>query len=605
MSTFDFPDLPSQFRQLLGKCRDLYVSSGELAARDNPQQLETTSGPFVQLMDDLHGALLVKVFVSVCQCDRRWSKNEKFLAEVLVFHLWDKWLEGDALRDALVEMSNKASELKWYALVRPFDQIPVLRNRVGELEALVVRLANLVARADGPIQEVEAAQIKSIQDELSRHLRAIPIDEPSEHAAADQTGPQAIEKIFDAPAPPPLTAPRDRSSSASDPNVAATRERSAPPSPNKPKLPSAPTSGDAPITPEKTPAERLAEAMAELDRLIGLTEIKEEVRTLANFLKVQAKRTEAGLPTTDLSLHMVFNGNPGTGKTTVARIVGSIFGSMGILKKGHLIETDRSGLVAEYAGQTGPKSHKKIDEALDGVLFIDEAYTLVAGDSEDPYGHEAVQTLLKRMEDDRERLVVILAGYPDEMDALLRSNPGLSSRFSRQLDFVDYTPLELSSIFGMMCDKSQYRVCSATRAKTIVGLTYLHANRDRHFGNGRTSRNLFELAIRRQANRIAEISELSIEQLSTLLPEDVEFEDTPAEALAPLADEKLKFSIECPKCDHDKDVPQKFLGEKVRCPKCNEEFTAAWGEIAGSTTKAQSHEGKHEVKKDEKQEGAS
>jgi SpoVK/Ycf46/Vps4 family AAA+-type ATPase len=320
--------------------------------------------------------------------------------------------------------------------------------------------------------------------------------------------------------------------------------------------------------------------MAELDRLIGLTEIKEEVRTLANFLKVQAKRTEAGLPTTDLSLHMVFNGNPGTGKTTVARIVGSIFGSMGILKKGHLIETDRSGLVAEYAGQTGPKSHKKIDEALDGVLFIDEAYTLIARDSEDPYGHEAVQTLLKRMEDDRERLVVILAGYPDEMEALLRSNPGLSSRFSRQLDFVDYTPLELSSIFGMMCDKSQYRVCSATRAKTIVGLSYLHANRDRHFGNGRTSRNLFEHAIRRQANRIAEIAELSVEQLSTLLPEDVEFEDAPPEALAPLADENLRFRIECPKCDHDKDVPQKFLGEKVRCPKCNEEFTAAWGEIA-------------------------
>ena len=582
MSTFDFPDLPSQFRQLLGKCRDLYVSSGEVAARDNPQQLETTSGPFVQLMDDLHGALLVKVFVSVCQCDKRWSRNEKFLAEVLVFHLWDKWLEGDALRDALVEMSNKASELKWYALVRPFDQIPVLRNRVGELEALVVRLANLVARADGPIQEVEAAQIKSIQDELSRHLRPIPIDEPSEHAAADQAGPQAIEKIFDAPALPPITAPRDRgdSTTLSDPNVAATSERSAPPSPSKPKLPSAPASGDPPLTPEKTPAERLAETMAELDRLIGLAEIKAEVRTLANFLKVQAKRTEAGLPTTDLSLHMVFNGNPGTGKTTVARIVGSIFGSMGILKKGHLIETDRSGLVAEYAGQTGPKSHKKSDEALDGVLFIDEAYTLIARDSEDPYGHEAVQTLLKRMEDDRERLVVILAGYPDEMEALLRSNPGLSSRFSRQLEFVDYTPLELANIFGMMCDKSQYRVCSATRAKTIVGLTYLHAHRDRHFGNGRTSRNLFELAIRRQANRIAEIAELSIEQLSTLLPEDVEFEDTPAEALAPLADEKLKFRIECPKCDHDKDVPQKFLGEKVRCPKCNEEFAAAWGEIA-------------------------
>src|SRR5262245_17493858 len=138
---------------------------------------------------------------------------------------------------------------------------------------------------------------------------------------------------------------------------------------------------------------------------------------------------------------MVFNGNPGTGKTTVARIVGKIFGAMGVLKKGQLIETDRSGLVAEYAGQTGPKTHKKIDEALDGVLFIDEAYTLIASDGEDPYGHEAVQTLLKRMEDDRERLVVILAGYPMEMAILLRSNPGLSSRFSRQLDFLDYTVL--------------------------------------------------------------------------------------------------------------------------------------------------------------------
>jgi hypothetical protein len=587
MPTFDFPDLPSQFRQLLGKCRELYVSSGELAARENPQQLEGSAEQFVQLMDDLHGALLVKVFVSVCQCDRRWSTNEKFLAEVLVFHLWDQWLDGEKLRDALIEMSTKASDLKWYALVRPFDQIAVLRNRVGELEALVVRLANLIARADGPVQEVEAAQIKSIQAELARHLRAIPIDEPSEHAAADEAGPQAIEKIFDAGSRlPPIKAPAARADDSRPsilPRPSAPPKRTAPASPSSPtpSASSSPLTSEAADSPtEKSPAERLAEAMAELDRLIGLEEIKHEVRTLTNFLKVQAKRSEAGLPTTDLSLHMVFNGNPGTGKTTVARIVGDIFSAMGILQKGHLVETDRSGLVAEYAGQTGPKSHKKIDEALDGVLFIDEAYTLIAAKSEDPYGHEAVQTLLKRMEDDRERLVVILAGYPQEMEALLRSNPGLSSRFSRHLEFDDYTPLELSQIFGLMCDKSQYRVCSATRAKIIVGVTWLHVRRDRHFGNGRTARNLFEHAIRRQANRIAEISELSVEQLSTLLPEDIEFEDTPPEALAPLNDPKLRFHIECPQCEHGKDVPQKFLGEKVRCPKCKQEFDAAWGEIA-------------------------
>jgi SpoVK/Ycf46/Vps4 family AAA+-type ATPase len=152
--------------------------------------------------------------------------------------------------------------------------------------------------------------------------------------------------------------------------------------------------------------------MAELDDLIGLSGVKQEVRTLANFLKVQVERTKAGLPAAALSLHMVFGGNPGTGKTSVARIVGKIFGAMGVLPRGHLIETDRSGLVAEYAGQTGPKTHKKIEEALDGVLFIDEAYTLIHAEGDDPYGHEAVQTLLKRMEDDRDRLVVILAGYP-------------------------------------------------------------------------------------------------------------------------------------------------------------------------------------------------
>ncbi|WP_428305223.1 AAA family ATPase [Lacipirellula sp.] len=592
MSTFEFPDLPSQFRQLLGKCRDLYVSSGELAVRENPQQLEGSAEQFVQLMDDLHRALLVKVFVSVCQCDRRWSTQEEFLAEVLVFHLWDQWLSGDDLRDALVEMSDKAMELKWYALVRPFDQIAALRNRVGELEAFVVRLANLVARADGPIQEVEAAQIKSIQEELSRHLRPIPIDEPSEHAAADHAGPQAIEKVFDTRSQlPPLKAPAPSPDIPKLPDApsAGSRERSAAPSTGKEKLPAAKVAA-AEAQPEKTPAERLATAMAELDKLIGLAQIKEEVRTLANFLKVQAKRTEAGLPTTELTLHMVFNGNPGTGKTTVARIVGNIFGAMGILKKGHLIETDRSGMVAEYAGQTGPKSHKKIDEALDGVLFIDEAYTLIAVDSEDPYGHEAVQTLLKRMEDNRDRLVVILAGYPDEMERLLQSNPGLSSRFSRQLEFVDYTPLELSSIFGMMCDKSQYKLCAATRAKAIVGLTWLHEHRDRHFGNGRTARNLFELAIRRQANRIAEIAELTVEQLSTLDAADVEFEDCPPEALAPLADEKLRFHIECPACEHGKDVPQKFLGQKVRCPKCKQEFDAAWGEIVYASASDQSND---------------
>ncbi len=330
---------------------------------------------------------------------------------------------------------------------------------------------------------------------------------------------------------------------------------------------------------EKTPAERLAEAMAELDRLIGLQNIKEEVRTLTNFLKVQQQRQEADLPTTGLSLHMVFGGNPGTGKTTVARIVGKIYGAMGVLEKGHLIETDRSGLVAEYSGQTGPKTNKKIDEAMDGVLFIDEAYTLISSEGEDAFGNEAVQTLLKRMEDDRDRLVVILAGYPREMQTLLQSNPGLSSRFSRKLEFVDYTPVELSKIFGLMCDKNRYELQPATRTKVMLGFQWLYAHRDRHFGNGRTSRNLFENAIRRMANRVAGIAELSVLQLSLLEADDIEFKRVPDDQFDSVDDDSLRCRIECPECGEAHPIPIQELGQQQTCSKCKQAFPANWGEV--------------------------
>lgn len=275
---------------------------------------------------------------------------------------------------------------------------------------------------------------------------------------------------------------------------------------------------------------------------------------------------------------MVFTGNPGTGKTSVARILGRIFGAMGVLEKGHLVETDRSGLVAEYIGQTGPKANKKIDEALGGVLFIDEAYSLVAKQGDDPFGHEAVQTLLKRSEDDREHLVVILAGYPDEMRTLLESNPGLTSRFSRQMHFDDYTPLELSRIFGAMCNQNHYRLSPQTRAKAIFGMTALHRLRDRHFGNGRAVRNLFEQAIRRMANRIADIEHLSQHELTLLEAADVEFKELPADWSRMIDFELTRFRLFCPSCMQSSTARASFLGKKVRCRKCKHQFAADWGE---------------------------
>jgi tellurite resistance protein len=557
----------SLFRRTLDECRELYVSSATRCAQEFPQLLPQGKGKktlsaeqFIALMDDLHRALVLKVYFSVAEADKKWSSRERFLAEELFDHLWGQRLTGEELRTAARRLAEDATKLKWYSIVRPFDQIVPLRERVGTLETLVMRLANLVARADGELHANEAGIVKSIQDELRHHLRPIPIDEPNEHETTGAIGAQAIEKL----------------KAEADDVYAATR-------PDGSKQQGARSTGQGAKTStpgSSLPAPCLEDALAELDALIGLGKVKHEVRTLTNFLKLQRRRGEAGLPDTDISLHMVFTGNPGTGKTSVARILGKIFGAMGILEKGHLVETDRSGLVAEYAGQTGPRTNTKINEALDGVLFVDEAYSLAVREAQDPYGDEAVQALLKRAEDDRGRLVVILAGYPKEMDDLLKSNPGLSSRFNRVLSFDDYSPLELARIFALLCEKNHYKVAAAARAKLMLGVTELYRRRDRHFGNGRAVRNLFEHAVRRMANRIADIRELKQEQLMLLEESDVEFQELPAEWMQAFAGRELQFRLACPGCAYGSDVPGQFLGQKVRCPKCKQDFLAEWGELA-------------------------
>ena len=260
----------------------------------------------------------------------------------------------------------------------------------------------------------------------------------------------------------------------------------------------------------------------ELDELIGLGSVKKEVRSLANFVKLQKQREAQGLKTAKVSFHLVFYGSPGTGKTTVARIVGRIYKDLGVLKKGHTVETDRGGLVAKYMGQTALKTDTVIQQALDGVLFIDEAYALVpeAGSGQD-YGQEAISTLLKRMEDYRDRLVVIIAGYKDEMQRFIDSNPGLQSRFNRYIDFPDYTGAELTDIFKMYMKKNQYTLAPDAEAYLKERLDYVVAHKDRNFGNARFARNVFEKSIQQQANRLANRSDLSDKELTELTIEDL------------------------------------------------------------------------------------
>lgn len=257
----------------------------------------------------------------------------------------------------------------------------------------------------------------------------------------------------------------------------------------------------------------------ELHSLIGLERVKKEVESLRNLLKVQELRKRQGLNNTSVSYHCVFTGNPGTGKTTVARIVAGIYRELGILKKGHLVETDRSGLVAEYVGQTAPKTNKIIDSALDGVLFIDEAYSLLGEGSD--YGAEAVATLLKRMEDDRDRLVVILAGYTDEIKAFINSNPGLQSRFNRYIQFDDYSPEDLMDIFKLNMRKSNYRIKRDAFERLKLFFANAVINKDKNFGNGRFVRNTFERVVQNQADRLAHQSTITSDDLSIITLEDI------------------------------------------------------------------------------------
>lgn len=257
----------------------------------------------------------------------------------------------------------------------------------------------------------------------------------------------------------------------------------------------------------------------ELDELIGLESVKEEVRSLANFVKIQKQREANGMKTSSVSYHCVFTGSPGTGKTTVARILARIYKDLGVVKSGHLVETDRSGLIAEYEGQTAVKTNAVVDSALNGVLFIDEAYALT--EDHRGYGDEAIATLLKRMEDDRDRLVVIVAGYTDEMKHFIDSNPGLQSRFTRYIDFPDYTADELYQIFLMRSNKYNYVLDRDAEDYLQSSLENTVMTKSRNFGNARYVRNVFEKAITCQANRLSKISNPSKDQLSQLTLSDI------------------------------------------------------------------------------------
>lgn len=260
--------------------------------------------------------------------------------------------------------------------------------------------------------------------------------------------------------------------------------------------------------------------LKELEQLIGLASVKEKVKEAANFARIQQIRVQKGAPKVNRSMHAVFFGNPGTGKTTVARLMGRLYKSLGVLKKGHVVECDRSRLVAEYVGQTATKTNEVIDSSLDGILFIDEAYTL-AGKGQQDYGKEAIDTLLKRMEDERDRLIVIVAGYTGEMEGFIASNPGLKSRFTNYIYFPDYAPEELQTIFSGMAKQNGLKCSDRLLMKLLLHYQMGLEGRDVHFGNARDVRNQFESTLSNQSNRLAAEGKFDDDSLSLLEAEDL------------------------------------------------------------------------------------
>lgn len=346
-------------------------------------------------------------------------------------------------------------------------------NYADRARQALFHFANLVIKFDGAVTPVEAAALNEFKQTL--------------YPGGSQASPTAAGR--DTPS-------KEQDDAAPGPEVPEAAEEELP------------------------PPRPLEELLAELDALVGLERVKSDVRQLINFLKVQRLREEQGLKSFPAARHLVFYGNPGTGKTTVARLVAQIYRTLGVLRRGHLVETDRAGLVAGYVGQTAMKVRDVTTKALGGVLFIDEAYTLSSG-GENDFGQEAVETLLKMMEDHRDDLVVIVAGYTGRMQEFLDSNPGLRSRFNKHIQFDDYGVEQLVKIFKTFCQKADFKLTEGAERELASIFGVLCASRDETFGNARAARNLFEATLSKQANRLVALPKVDREILSAVETADI------------------------------------------------------------------------------------
>ena len=452
--------------------------------------------PDPRTLETLHGYYLVRtnaIYKLIGHSD--FGPQVDRLCRDVCLGLWQgQTLTDDHLKayNALYSKGRKAPSTLYWELVSAVGSFPGLA--VPDFYRVLVLT-----------RKQAAEELLRFLRELMRKLADPDLSVPTETEFMQETG-KLLSSVLNSDDPLGFTALRSPGKSQAG-SAAAPSKASA--------------SAAAEEAPAEDPPEDLDKLLEELDSLVGLTQIKKDVRSLINLIKVRKLRQAQELKVPELSLHMVFTGNPGTGKTTVARLLARLYRSIGVLEKGSLLEVDRAGLVAGYVGQTALKTLEAVKKARGGILFVDEAYSLVPDGSGNDFGQEAISTILKAMEDMREDLVVIVAGYPEPMERFISSNPGLESRFGKYFHFEDYNGAELMDIFRLQCRKNQYVPDEETEQFCIEMFNELYENRDDNFGNARDVRNIFERAVANQANRLAAMENPTREDLMKLTKEDV------------------------------------------------------------------------------------